>query len=418
MLKIVLINHSFQKEYYSRRWKLFAKEYRDVDITLLTPNKFKWYSNKSYTYDGGEMTSAKELNEGNFHIRPISLKYKHSWLSDDYQEIFNEISPDIVYVLGTHTHLVLVQVAKLIRKNFPNTKLLLFTMRGPIEHVSKQNSSILQKTKFLYLKLYSYLVVKYIKNKYDAVFCHYPDAVKMLRKEGFTQSIYMQTQVGVNPEWFYPNNEWRKEIRDKYGIDDKTYVFGSASRFTPDKGLDVIIESMPLDGNWKFLMMGKGSEEENNRIRAAISKRRLEEKIILTGFIDNYEIAKYWNAIDCAIHVPLTTRQWVETFSLAVVQAMVTGKPIIGSSSGSVPYQIGPDGMIVKENDITALHDKVQWVLDHKEEASKIGATMRKRALESFSVPHLNKLFYQTIIDDVMSGQYDERKHDMARYKC
>lgn len=414
MIKIVLINHSFQKEYYSRRWKLFAESYKDVDVTLLTPDKFNWYSNKAYTYTGGESVECSGKDEGNFHIRTFRLRYKHSWCSDDFKPLLLEIRPDIVYHIGTHTQLSLVQVARIVRQYLPETKLMLFSMRGP-KLPKSQSDTLKQKARRMYLSVYQNLVTKYVNKHYDAVFCHYPDAVKAFRLDRYQGPIYMQTQVGVNQEWFYKDDEKRKQIRDKYQLRD-AFVFGSATRFSMDKGLDDIIEALPKEGNWKFLMMGTGSDSDIERIKRKISDRGLDDRIILTGFIDWFEISAYWNAIDCAVHVPRTTSHWVETFSLSVVQPMITGKPIIGNSSGSVPYQIGPDGIIVKEGDIEALREQFVEAINHPSKMAEIGQKLYKRTLHSFSVQHLNELFYKTITGDVLQGKYDERKADMSNY--
>lgn len=72
--------------------------------------------------------------------------------------------------------------------------------------------------------------------------------------------------------------------------------------------------------------------------------------------------------------------------------------------------------MIVQEGDIKALHDKIQWVLDNREKASEIGAKMYKRCIDSFSVQHLNDMFYDTLIEDVMTNQFDAAKTDMTQY--
>ena len=79
----------------------------------------------------------------------------------------------------------------------------------------------------------------------------------------------MQTQVGVNAEWFHPDENSRKEIRDKYNLGD-SYVFGSATRFTKDKGLFDIIKALPKDGDWKFLMMGSGTPEQEEELKNTI----------------------------------------------------------------------------------------------------------------------------------------------------
>lgn len=415
MLKIVLINHSFQKEYYSRRWKLFAESHKDVDITLLTPQKFKWYSNKAYTYTGGEAVECRNVDEDNFHIRTFQLRFKHSWCSDDFKPLLLEIKPDIVYHIGTHTQLSLVQIGRIVEHYLPQTKLMLFSMRGPALPKPK-TASMREWARRAYMSVYRYFVTKYVNRHYNAVFCHYPDAVESFRKEGYKGPIYMQTQVGVNQEWFFRDDEKRQAIREKYNLGN-AFVFGSATRFSSDKGLDDIIDALPEDGNWKFLMMGTGSESDIHRIKSKIIARGLQDKIILTGFVDWFEISAYWNAIDCAVHVPRTTSHWVETFSLSAVQPMMTCKPIIGNTSGSVPYQIGPDGIIVEEGNIKALHDKLVYAIEHPEEMVNLGKKMYERASTSFSVQHLNELFYLTIIEDVMKGKYDDKKSDMSRYE-
>lgn len=418
-VKIVLINHSFQKKYYYRRWQIFARDHKDVEVYLLTPTKNDWYASKDYTFSGKETVYGKEINEDNFHIKLFRLNiFGWSWFSTDYSKLFKEIQPDLIYHIGTHRMVSLIQVAMVAHRVCPKAKLALFSMRGPASNLKLDITPcsfkewIIRRLRYLQMKF----TWNYVRKNYDTICCHYPDAVECFRKEGYKGKLYMQTQVGVNLEWFHEDNNARKEIREKYNISDDTYLFGSASRFSSDKGIDIILKALPKDGNWKYFMMGTGSEEDIQRLRSIIKERKLNDKVIETGFIDWYEIAKYWNAIDCAIHVPLTTDHWVETFSLAIVQPMITKKPIIGDDSGSVPYQIGLDEMIVPENDIIALRNKINWILEHKEEAKAIGEKMYDRAIKCFEVKHLNDMFYETVIEDIIPGKYDEKKFDMTKY--
>ena len=319
-----------------------------------------------------------------------------------------------------HNQTSLFQLIWLRNKYLPNSKLLSFSMRGPnynISHFKERCKPFSKYVKRRLYYIYAKLGLSYFNKNVDAVFCHYPEALNCFRDEGFNGPIYMQTQVGVNPELFHEDSESRKEIRKRYNISDDTYVFGSATRFTPDKGLYEIINALPKDGNWIYMMMGSGVKEEEYRIRELIKKRGLEEKVILPGFIQLKEMPKYWNAIDCLLHVPNSMFSWVETFSIALVQGMITGKPVIGSNSGSVPYQIGPEGIIVPESNVDILKDKIQWVLSHKNEAKAIGFRMQERAQKCFSIMHLNDIFYDTIMEDVLYGKYDESKIDMTLYK-
>ena len=71
-LTIALISHTYQINYYSRRWKLFAEDHPDIDVTLLAPSVVKWYPKKDYSYGISNTTKGKEVNEANFHIRLIN----------------------------------------------------------------------------------------------------------------------------------------------------------------------------------------------------------------------------------------------------------------------------------------------------------------------------------------------------------
>ncbi len=413
--KIVIINHSFQINYFSRRWELFAEKHQNVDVTLLAPREYEWYSNKNYTYDGGIKRTSYAFDRGNFHRRLIEMK--KGWLSKDYKPVFDEIQPDIVYLIGSVAP-ALAQILRLRDRYYHKMKVINFSMRGPAQNLvlDTENCTLLHKV----WRVYSYMRAKwrlsYINKHIDAIFCHYPEAINCFREEGYYGPIYMQTQVGVNPEWFHPDEEARIEIRNKYNIADDTFVFGSATRFSSDKGLEDIVNALPTRGNWKYIMMGTGSDEQITALQNLIESRGLGERIIMPGMIDWYVIAKYWNAIDCAIHVPHTTRQWVETFSLSAIQPQATKKPIIGNTSGSVPYQIFFEEMIVPEGDVDALQNKIQWVLDNKDKAKAIGEKMYNRVMSSFTIQHLNDMFYDTLVEDVLVGKYDINKIDMAHY--
>ncbi len=418
--KIVIINHSFQVNYFTRRWQLFAEKHPNVDVTLFAPDKHEWYKDKSYTFGKGYVLHAKEKDDRNFHIRRIRVKNSRliGWTSSDLKPFFREIKPDVIYHIGGHNMASLRQVLKIRDKYLPNTKVIAFSMRGPQMniHIKKDKCSPIRWIARRLLYCYQKWNMPFINEHVDAFFCHYPSAVECFRLEGYKGPIYMQTQVGVNEEWFHENMASRKEIRGKYNIPEDTYVFGSATRFTPDKGVDVILKALPQDGNWKYFMMGAGSDSDIQRLRSIIEERGIQDKVIETGFVDWYEMAKYWNAVDCAIHVPLTTIHWEETFSLAVVQPMITKKPIIGDDSGSVPYQVGFPEMIVPENDVKALNNKITWVLEHKKESIIIGKKMYERTKNSFEIQHLNDLFYDTLVEDVLKGKYDDNKKDMSNY--
>lgn len=420
MIKVVIINHSFQKPEFYKRWQWLAHEYEDLDITLLAPSEWAWGAEKTLTYGHVDQLQGSVVEEERFRIHLIDTKLDaySGWTSKKMETEIIAIRPDLVYFIGGYTAPPLMQILKLRkREKMQSMKVIAFSMRGhtPTIDFKKSEPGIRKYINTIGKFFMLGPRLKRFNNECDAVFCHYPDALDAFKKEGFKKPIYMQTQVGVDPDIFGPNEESRKIVREKYDIGD-AYLFGSASRFHYSKGLSEIIASLPDGGNWKYLMMGWGRDDEVERIKSEIHARGFENRVILTGYIDNWtDMAQHWNALDCAVHVPLTTLRWEETFSLALVQAMITGLPVIGSSSGSVPYQIGPEGIIVPEGNTKEIQNKMVYLMNHPEEGRIIGDKMRSRALNCFSIYHLDKLFYITI-KDIMNGVYDESKVDMASY--
>ena len=420
-MKIIIINHTFQKPEFYKRWEILAENHKDVDITLLAPSKWTWGGEKTLTYGHSEKIKGRIVEETNFRIHLIDTNMDKlgEWTSQLLEKEILMIAPDIVYFIGGYTSAALMQIIDIKNKNrLDKMKIIAFTMRGhtPTFAYTENKFTFKQSIRFLAKQVILRPRYKKFKKNCDAVFCHYPAALEAFKKEKFNKPIYMQTQVGVDPDIFYPNDKSRKKIRDKYDIGD-AFLFGSASRFNASKGLSEIISALPNEGNWKYLMMGWGRDDEVELIKKQISDRGLENKIILTGFIDNWsEMAEHWNALDCAVHTPLTTPKWEETFSLALVQAMATGLPVIGSSSGSVPYQIGPDGIIVEEGNISQLREQMLRMMESPVERKMIAENMKKRALECFSIYHLDELFYLTM-KDIINDFYDECKIDMAEYE-
>ncbi len=411
MIRIMIISHTFAKQFLWKRWKLLTKLFNDIDVTLIAPVKWTDGTNENYTFGKMIVTNGISYEDDRFHVHLVDMKQmkRFGWISKRLIWEIRHEKPDYIYHIGTHLQDSLFETILITKLFSPKTKIMLFSMRGP-QHtlIKKKQSRLLQQLNYLYNKLKLKTARKYAK----ALFCHYPGAKSLFLKEGFKEPIFIQTQVGVDTSVFFPSEKSRKAIREKYNLGG-SYVFGSAIRLSPEKGVLDVISALPIDGNWKYLLMGAGSQEDEIKIWKLIQDRGLMDKVIMTGFIDGSDMPDYWNAVDCAIHVPKTTDTWVETFSLALIQAMATGLCVIGNDSGSVPYQIGPDGIILPEGDITAMQQMMIRVMEDLEWAREIGQKMRKRAVSYFDIVHLTKCFYTAVLS-LENHTFDAEHMDAA----
>lgn len=400
-MKIVIVNHTFAKTIMQKRWRELASSNRDWDVYLLAPTEWVYGGDRELTFGGLEKSYGRNLDFENFHVRLfLMVEHKYiTWTSPDMLNIIKSINPNVIYHIGFHLQESLQQLISYVAKH-REVMLLAFSMRGPHHELnSRFRNSVSNPIRKILRKInYSYSKYKLQRmNKYCyAIFCHYPDARKSFINEGFSRNIFLQTQVGVDMEQFFPDRKKGIKIREKYGIRSNEYLFISAVRFNKSKGIIDILNSLPLKGNWKYLVCGWGLSDEVDAVKDTIRKNHLDDKVILAGFIDREMMPDYWNAADCAIHFPRTTHEWVETFSLSVAQAMAVGLPVVGSSSGSVPFQVGNEGLIVAEEDMFGLRELLTKMEQDREFGRLIGKRMYKRSY-NFSTSHLNELFVDTV---------------------
>ena len=122
----------------------------------------------------------------------------------------------------------------------------------------------------------------------------------------------------------------------------------------------------------------------------------LKKRIIWPGRIDGAEnVAAHLNAMDAFIHIPHTPENWVDTFPLAVVQAMATRLPVIGSDSGAVPYQLGSEGLIIREGNVDDLMQMMGKLFKQRSLCFNNGENLYQRVLDSFEIKHLNSCLHQ-----------------------
>ena len=76
-----------------------------------------------------------------------------------------------------------------------------------------------------------------------------------------------------------------------------------------------------------------------------------------------------------------------EALSLALLEAMATGLPVIASAVGDHPRLIreGKNGFLVPAGDARLLAKKIAFLLDHPKEAGRIGEAARETVLRRYS---------------------------------
>jgi glycosyltransferase involved in cell wall biosynthesis len=235
----------------------------------------------------------------------------------------------------------------------------------------------------------------------DAALCHYPGVRRSLQSGGFRKPIHIQTSYGVDEGVFRPDAEVRREVRDELALDGQ-FVIGFAGRLDRRKGIDTLLEALPAGASeWSLLLVGDGPMREE--IDAIADKPAYDGRIIVTGYRRHAAVARYMQAMDCFVHGSRTTATWIDTFPRAVVEAMATGVPVIGSDSGAIPHQLGDAGIVVPEGDPESLSAAIETLAGDPQRRQRLGSAGRRRAVEQFGQRALADGFYE-IMHEVLES--------------
>jgi len=122
------------------------------------------------------------------------------------------------------------------------------------------------------------------------------------------------------------------EFRSRFALPWERIVM-HVGRIVAEKGVEVLIRSAPLvleqAPEAKFVIAGKGPELD--RFRRLVQEMKLEEKVLLTGFISDEDRNKLYQISDVAVFPSL-----YEPFGIVALEAMAARTPVVVSAVGGL----------------------------------------------------------------------------------
>lgn len=148
-----------------------------------------------------------------------------------------------------------------------------------------------------------------------------------------------------------------KSFRMKYGINDDDIVFLFSGRLTPEKGAEELLEAFAqvVDQvpNAKLVVAGAFFFNSNikspfeQKLHDLASQPQIKERIIFTGFVDYNDMPALYEMADVCVLPSI----WDDPAPLAVIESLVSGKPLITTRSGGIPEYANDDCAIILERD-------------------------------------------------------------------
>ncbi len=171
---------------------------------------------------------------------------------------------------------------------------------------------------------------------------------------------------------------------------DKVTVF-FAGRLEERKGIHYLMDAVPeilaTCPNVSFIIVGADSNTAagNSSVLADLKNRlELSGATAAVSFVSHVpltEMPSYYRAADICVVPSL-----YENAPYTVLEALATGKPVIGSNAGGTPEYIadGETGLVVPAKDSKALAQAIVTLVNDEGKRKAMGLKARERALELY----------------------------------
>jgi glycosyltransferase involved in cell wall biosynthesis len=204
---------------------------------------------------------------------------------------------------------------------------------------------------------------------------------ELIEKKGVDPDHIRVISNGVEIEEF-KDTFTRAEALAALGIPDDRLVVGFVGRLHHLKGLDLLIEAVPLVkerfSRVEFVIVGSGPEEES--LKQLARERGVSETVRFAGYRRNA-----WRFMPAFDVVVLPSRD--EAQSIALLEAMACGKPVVAARVGGVPEVVEDrvTGLLYPAGDVPALAAALIDVLKDASKRASMGAAGQRRVGDRFS---------------------------------
>jgi glycosyltransferase involved in cell wall biosynthesis len=204
-------------------------------------------------------------------------------------------------------------------------------------------------------------------------------ALQVLRAKGYAGSVSVVPQFGVDPDLFRPREPGERRMAEE------EFVIGYSGALIPEKGVDLLLQAcarLPFAG-WALEILGDGGERP--RLEALAVELGIAGQVRFWGRVPSTEAPDFYRRFDLLVLPSITRPNWMEQFGRVLVEAMASGVPVIGSSSGEIPRVIGEAGLVFPEGDVDALCQAISGLAGDPGRRAELAQQGRQRVLQRFT---------------------------------
>lgn len=336
----------------------------------------------------------KEINKINiFGVPSFSILFYNSiripipfFLEAHLDKILTDFTPDIIHL---QNHFSLNKA--MIRANRKYGLPLIAT-----NHFMSENLTSFLNSKAIIKVFDKWLWRGFSKtfNKVSVITAPSETAANMIRPRLNVSVVTITNGINLNK---YCSGIDSKFIRVKYAIPDRPILL-YVGRLDPEKNIDEILRAIALQArstNFCFVIAGKGIRR--NALERLSKKLKISDRVIFTGYVPDEDLVNLYQCSRCFIMASIAELQ-----SLATLEAMATGLPVIAARAGALPELVreNENGYLFSPGDIVQLAQCIQSVFTNHALHSKMSVSSLTYASEhniAETVDKYSKLYQTTL---------------------
>lgn len=360
-MRVLLTFHSMVTRSNHRLARALAA-YPDVDLTVVAPT---WWPEESrnvrqeVTHGDGYRLVVLPILHGR-RPKPNLFMYHGG-----FARVLRETRPHIVDLYAEPYSLAAAQMLSLRALLAPRSRLVFY---------SAQNIYKRYPPPFRQIERWSYRAADHAHT------CN-GEAIEVLRRKGYRGDTRV-IPLGVDHERFTPATD-QGAAKGALGLGGA--VVGYAGRLDSEKGVQDLLDAFALLDRPDATLLLAGGGAHRPRLEERAARLGIAGRVTFLGAIDRMDLPPVLHAMDLLVVPSRTTPRWKEQFGRILVEGFLSGVPVIGSSSGSIPGLIGADGYVYPEGDTAALANTLRAALDDRAESLARAEHARTRALRAYT---------------------------------
>jgi colanic acid/amylovoran biosynthesis glycosyltransferase len=298
-----------------------------------------------------------------------------------------------------------------------------------------------------------YILIPFLNKKFDILQCHFGSSgniaalVKKLGikgklvtmfhgcdiREGIEKGGEIYNQLLNHGDCFLAISDYNRKNLIRFGVKTEKLIFHpvgveiykfpfkwkgnknlpspivilTVARLVEEKGLEYSITAIKeilmknSDLQLKYYIVGEGVLKEN--LINLVKKLKLGDIVKFLGSMDQLQVAKEMSMAHIFLLPSIS-----EALPVVLMEAQAVGLPIVATDVGGVAEAIvdGRSGFLVPSQNVNALVEKIEYLIEHPELWPKMGRYGRKFIEENYDMKKLNQQLLE-IYQNLIKGKHE-----------